>query len=722
MSGNGWKWVPLGRRDNNAGSVNLAVESGQALVERITNGLDAHIELQHELAGRPADLDSPRSAVTRFWELDAGRLSRQSRQMAQFIDDMAPKTVVRVVGSTEQGGASVVVEDSGIGQHPEDFPKTLLSLGESNKINKPYLMGAFGQGGSSTFAYCPYSAIISRRHGDCLGGKADCIGWTLVRKYDDDSLKVFRYEYLVQENGGIPTLDPDYLDSIDLPFHSGTRFVHVAYDLGRLNARWSLVGYRYFDNLLFDPVLPYRLEDRRVSPAFNRNLYGARNRLDQVDAARRPEAQDYAADLAQWGGEGRMKIRYWVFKPVVDHSTDPDDERGVRLDSYTDSGKSPRTIIFTLNGQRHHVQEKRIVRNRRLGALADYLLMHVDCDGMSRRLKKEIFTATRTGATAGEQREDLLLEAVRHALSDPWLRQKLDEIVRRRQEQLTDESTRRVQRMLDTLISVYRDEQVGGSQRGSNEGGTSTKGDGEHQVHDPPQSLKFADHQLLEVRSGETKTIYLLTDGPDDVLTRSRRRARLNLSCEGDKVLTFSIGDMRGGRIPVFVRVPTDAPSGRRQRLVATLEVEPATYLTDSRDVRVVPWPDPYLGIDPPTHFQFARNTTMTIEAGREARADIHTDAINDILHRALKPASVEPTCDIPGVRIAIRGPRDGIARVEIHASREAVPETEGLITVTLSLEDGTQFATNRPVRLYRQANAGVDLASKEPQFQPIDC
>ena len=34
MSGNGWKWVPLGGRENNAGSVNLAVESGQALVER----------------------------------------------------------------------------------------------------------------------------------------------------------------------------------------------------------------------------------------------------------------------------------------------------------------------------------------------------------------------------------------------------------------------------------------------------------------------------------------------------------------------------------------------------------------------------------------------------------------------------------------------------------------------------------------------------------------
>ena len=77
-SGNGWRWVPLGGRDNNAGSVNLAVEAGQALVERITNGMDAHIELRYELANHPTGLDSPRAAVAQLWGLHAGRLSRES--------------------------------------------------------------------------------------------------------------------------------------------------------------------------------------------------------------------------------------------------------------------------------------------------------------------------------------------------------------------------------------------------------------------------------------------------------------------------------------------------------------------------------------------------------------------------------------------------------------------------------------------------------------------
>ncbi|MCY4447675.1 MAG: hypothetical protein OXE02_02360 [Chloroflexi bacterium] len=714
MSGSGWRWVPLGGRDNNAGSVNLAVEAGQALVERVTNGMDAHIELRYELANRPAALESPRAAVAHLWGLNAGRLSRESPQAVRFIQDMGPKTVIRAVGSTARGQSSVILEDEGIGQHPEDFPDTLLSLGGSNKIRKPYLMGAFGQGGSSTFAYCPYSVVISRRHSDCLDGKTDLVGWTVVRKYDDDSLKVFRYEYLVTEEDQIPALLPSRLESLGIPFNSGTRIVHIAYDLGKLSARWSLVGYRYFDNLLFDPVLPYRIEDHRYSPAFNRNVYGARNRLDQVDPARRPEAQNYEVDLAQWGEEGRVRIRYWVFGPGGDSSDDPDDERGVKLDSYLDYSNSPKTIVFTLNGQRHHAQEKRIVREQRLGALADYLLIHVDCDGLSRRLKKEIFPATRSGATVGDQREDLLIRAVRQALSDPWLEQKMEEIIRRRQQRITDESTRRVQRMLDRLISVHRTEQRTGGQRGLDEGGASRTGRHEREPHDPPQVFRFADPRRFEMHTGQTTTVDLLTDGPDDLLSRRQRRGRINLACDGDEVASFAVAGMRNGRIAVHVHIPSTVPSGRRARIVATLEVEPATFLTDSRELRIVPPPPPYIGTEPPTRFDFARSTPLSVEVGRKASAEIHTDARNDILDRPVNPASIQAVCHTSGVYVAIRGPRDGMASAEIHAGSGALPGTEGTVTVDLSLGDGTTLSTSRPFMIVpareRRPRSGVRI------------
>jgi len=696
-----WKWSPLGGRENNSGSVNLAMDPGQALVERITNAMDAHIELQYELAGSPPGLNSPREAVQRLWNLESSRLTRESPSMARFIDDIAPKSLIRVLGSMGRGHSSIIINDSGIGQHPNDLPKTILGLQESNKNDKRYLMGAFGQGGSSTFAYCPYSLIISRRHRQCLGGKTDLIGWTIVRKFDDESWKTFRYEYLVGSDGLIPQIMPDEIDAVGIYFENGTRIIHFAYELSRLNARWSLVGLRFFDNLLFDPVLPYRIEDHRVSPYFNRNLHGGRNRLEQVEVTKRPDAQTYEADLSRWGGQGTAHIRYWVFRPGITNQDEREEDASVKLDSYLDYDNSPRTILFTLNGQRHHTREKSLIREARLGALANYLLVNVDCDDLSLRLKKEIFTATRAGATIGERREDLIINAVKEALSDPWLKQKLDEILRRREAVITNESTRRVNQMLNRLITVYRQERSPGGRRGGGQEGGG-RDSGERQVHDPPQSLKFADHRRLELLSGEQTTIYLITDGPDNLLSRGNRRGNLTLTMEGDNIANFHFveNDIRNGRIPIHIVVPISVSAGLSGRIAASLEIAPDTLLTDARDMRIVPPPQPWVGIDPPTKFEFAKNTTMSVELGRRSLAEIHTDTRNDLITRAIRPAQIQGSTDIPNVFISVRGPRDGVTHSEVNARSEAPVGAEGLITARLILFDGTIFTTTRPIKL----------------------
>jgi len=697
---NRWKWFPLGGHENNSGSVNLAMDPGQALVERITNAMDAHIELQYELAGCPPNLNSPREAVQRLWNLESSRLTRESPSITRFIEEMAPKNLVRVVGSTRRGHSSAIIQDSGIGQHPDDLPKTILGLQESNKNDKRYLMGAFGQGGSSTFAYCPYSLIISRKHPRCLNGKTDLIGWAIVRQFDDDSLKTFRYEYLIGSDGLIPRIEPSAIESVGIQFENGTKIVHFAYELGRLNTRWSLVGLRFFDNLLFDPVLPYRIEDHRFSPLFNRNLHGGRNRLEQVEVAKRPDAQTYEADLSRWGAEGTAHIRYWVFRPGVANQ-ESEDGTSVKLDSYLDYDHSPRTILFTLNGQRHHTREKSLVHEARRGALADYLLVHVDCDDLGLRLKKEIFTATRAGATIGERREDLLINAIRDALADPWLKQKLDDILRRREALVTNESTRRVNQMLNRLITVYRQERSPGGRRGSGQEGGGRDGV-ERKVKDPPRSLKFADHRRLELTSEDHTTIYLITDGPDDLLYRRRRRGSLTLTIEGDNVANLYANEsqVRGGRIPIHVTVPSSARSGQVGKIVASLEIAPDILLTDTREIKIVPTPPPYVGIDPPTKFEFAKNTTMTVELGRRSITEVHTNARNDLVTRAVQPARIQAITDIPDVFVSVRGPRDGIIHLEVHATSEAQADAEGLLKTTLNLFDGTTFSTTRPIKL----------------------
>ena len=254
--------------------------------------------------------------------------------------------------------------------------------------------------------------------------------------------------------------------------------------------------------------------------------------------------------------------------------------------------------------------------------------------------------------------------------------------------------------MLDRLISVYRTEQRTGGQRGLDEGGASRAGDYERQTHDPPQMFRFADPRRFEMHSGQATTIYLLTDGPDNLLSRRQRGGRINLACEGDEVASFGVGSMQNGRIAVHVYTPTTVPSGRRARIVATLQVDPATFLTDSRDLRIVPQPPPYVGTEPPTGFDFASNKPLPIELGRRSRAEIHTDARNDILDRPINPATVQVACDIPGVYLAIRGPKDGVATTELHAGSGAILGTEGMVTAILTFEDGTTFTTSRPCEI----------------------
>ena len=64
---------------------------------------------------------------------------------------------------------AVTIRDHGMGQTPANMDKSLLSLGRTDKADKPYLIGVFGQGGSSAFSIAKYSVVIARREGSGPG-------------------------------------------------------------------------------------------------------------------------------------------------------------------------------------------------------------------------------------------------------------------------------------------------------------------------------------------------------------------------------------------------------------------------------------------------------------------------------------------------------------------------------------------------------------------------
>jgi hypothetical protein len=144
------KLIPLGNRENNRGQVEIGTDPGKGIVERITNGIDAVLELEHDRHNGRPECRSPREAAVSWLNVPSKGLFDLSPAKRR---ELASSVVVTVSDGDDKTHRTISVVDSGIGLKPEDMPSTILSLGESNKVEKLYLAGAFGQGGSSTLVW-----------------------------------------------------------------------------------------------------------------------------------------------------------------------------------------------------------------------------------------------------------------------------------------------------------------------------------------------------------------------------------------------------------------------------------------------------------------------------------------------------------------------------------------------------------------------------------------
>jgi hypothetical protein len=150
------------------------------------------------------------------------------------------------------------------------LPTTILSLQQGNKITKKYLVGAYGQGGSSTLSFCDYALIVSR----CVE-EPETVSFTVVRILSmSEDYKVDAYAYLAISDEGKRTpsiqtgpieLYPDLLDRGELSklvggaFKNGTIVRHISYRLTGLDGRLGPGAgnlYHFLQSSLFDPLIP----------------------------------------------------------------------------------------------------------------------------------------------------------------------------------------------------------------------------------------------------------------------------------------------------------------------------------------------------------------------------------------------------------------------------------------------------------------------------------
>src|SRR5262249_5175437 len=133
------KWIPLGR-ENNKGTIEVSSDPARSLIERITNGIDAVLEAEWVRHSGKPECSSPREAAEAWLNVPKTGLSSLSTSQRQELADRL--TILLHPGDGQWRDRLVVVTDHGTGILPDQMPNTILSLSETNKTRKRYVIGA----------------------------------------------------------------------------------------------------------------------------------------------------------------------------------------------------------------------------------------------------------------------------------------------------------------------------------------------------------------------------------------------------------------------------------------------------------------------------------------------------------------------------------------------------------------------------------------------------
>ena len=300
----GWKqgwlhWVPIGFRRGNAGQISLAKKPIAPLAERLVNGMEAIIELarQRELLKAPdAQVPgSPREAVQRYFKLPPlDQLPAASKQVREEARSLARRLTLQLKWDGKAKEFAVFIRDRGIGQAPGRIHQTLLSLGASDKGDKPYLIGVFGQGGSSTYAASKYSWVLSRRAKDLAQGDDDGVGFSMVKHIIPKGRRDHYFAYLAAHpDGRVPYFSSAAADSVG--FDLGTWFGHIGYDFGQSGAAITRGLYQALNHVLYNPVLPFDTDIAGTAATIYGNGYRLSNlKQDKKDLDKVFESQSIA--------------------------------------------------------------------------------------------------------------------------------------------------------------------------------------------------------------------------------------------------------------------------------------------------------------------------------------------------------------------------------------------------------------------------------------------
>lgn len=588
----GYSWRPVGDNDANYGLINIGSDPGLALVERVTNAIDAVIErealrnLRRKGAKEPA---SPREATELWFGIPGGRVGNLGDPLKR--QPFADEVVVSLLDGTSKLRPTVDVRDMGVGLTPTLIPKTILSLSGSNKLNKMYLAGAYGQGGSTTLAFSPNGTLfVSRRQPDLLGkGEVDRVAVTFERYEDLDPRrnKNGRYSYLVNASHEVAAIPV----SAFRDFEPGTRVVHFDLGIESYAARLTQVRgslWWLFQNALFDPILPFwavesrsAYVEKRGGKADRRTIAGNFTRLTDDAKDRIEYSNSVKVRLDHPAGETAVNVNYWV----VRHD---DAKRSQPTDAYVDPY---RPIAYTYFGQTHGTDERRFTAERlQLPYLAKFLILQVELDDLIPKARREILSSTRDRLKAVgffNQIREGIVDALGeddelHRLNELRKEQILSQHSEKDRERLRERFAKLMERLTAGITPTSAG---GGGDRGGREvGPSSSRGPLEPlPTAEEPTFIKIANSRSpMPVRLDRHALLRLESDAPDGYLGK-HVHAKLTVGTSPDGLLVLeSRSDFRGGRARVVVRASGRAKEGDEGTATVFLFTPDDRTLSDS--------------------------------------------------------------------------------------------------------------------------------------------
>lgn len=615
--GDGFRWHAYGNNLSNLSSIGLGTKPGRSLTERLTNALDAVLE--DRCPSGVALPDSPRIAAERWFGRPISGPDNGLYKWDYSESDSDKRVAVVLLPSGNENAPTVDIIDDGIGIAAEHFANTILSLHESNKMSKRYLIGAFGQGGSSTLAFSEYTLIVSRHRDD-----PNAVAFTVVRVLNvDNTYKEDIYAYLALASlaAANPVVLKCTIDSsitlyqadgvIKLPeLAKGTLIRHFEYKMdGLVGSLAPSPGnlYHYLHAVMFDPLLPFRVFDLRKAGRAE-IVTGSRNRLMKLANKTQEGGEETGSEVRHYREmeyvvpsgdlDPSVGIEYWVVLNFRKGKSSHKDDLILRSRSNELYIDPSHPILGCLNGQNQGELTAQMLRDLGLALVSRHIVIHFDASKCKSSIRRQLFSTNREGFKDGPVLTSLLQVLKQMLEEDQNLlaieKELTERIVQRESQSTNDEVKRQVTKLLIDAGFQLKKEGPAFSQGTSEPQTIPTLRPGKPVRPDPLPTLVFPEVSKFDIVSpsercsihrNDIEVILVETDADSEF----DRRGMVAIRVVPPVLEVASKSPLRGGRIRWRLRANESANVNDKGNIIATITRIDGTQLTSQVPFEILP-------------------------------------------------------------------------------------------------------------------------------------